>query len=171
MQIHKPLLILGGAKCVWDDIKSLGDWANNVDVAACNDIGMKWPGQLAYWVSLHPKKFKHWEDHRLRNGHPPGYVKYGNKYGRPTVDWVDVDWGGSSGLFAVKIGLTLKYDYIVLAGIPMEQKEGHYFDKKEWTECDRYRAAWERHLKQIKPYVRSCSGWTQRLLGGPILPE
>ena len=164
----KSILILGGAKCVWNDIKSLGEW--NHDVAAANDIGAKWPTELAFWVSLHPRKLKKLEDIRAKAGFPAGYVKYGNKYGRPMVDWVDVDWGGSSGLFAVKIALTLKYDRIILAGIPMEAAEGHFFNKKEeWAQCNQYRKGWERHLKELKPYVRSCSGWTQRLLGGPVL--
>ena len=140
-----------------------------VDVAAVNDVGAKWPGQLVFWASLHPRKLKKWEQQRIRNGHPSGYVKYGNKYGRPLVDWVIPDWGGSSGLYAVKIALSLEYNQIVLAGIPMEASEGHFFNDEEWAQCNQYRDAWVRHLHEIQPYVRSCSGWTQRLLGGPVL--
>lgn len=163
----KSILILGGAGCVWKDIASLGDWPAQIDVAAANDVGSKWPGHLVFWVSLHPRKFAKWEMLRRNNGFPDGYVKYGNKFGRPMVDWVIPDWGGSSGLYAVKIALSLEYDNIVLAGIPMEASEGHYFNSEEWKQCDQYRNAWERHLDEIKPYVKSCSGWTKRLLGGP----
>ena len=164
----KPILILGGAKCVWKDAESLGEWIH--PVAAVNDVGAQWKGKLLFWASLHPRKFQIWERQRQRNNYPAGYVKYGNKHGKPLIDYLVQDWGGSSGLFAVKIALSLGFDKIILAGVPMEAAEGHFFDKKEWTACNQYRAAWERHLKDIQPYVRSCSGWTKRLLGGPDLP-
>lgn len=165
--MSKSILILGGARCVWQDVASLGQWPAQVDVAAVNDVGAKWPGQLVFWASLHPKKFKKWEMLRKLNGHPAGYEKYGNKFGRPMVDWVVPDWGGSSGLYAVKIALKLEYDQIVIAGIPMEASQGHFFNQKDWEQCNQYRAAWEKHIKEIKPFVRSCSGWTKNLLGIP----
>ena len=163
----KSILILGGARCVWGDVGSLGQWPAKVDVAAVNDVGAQWPGSLIFWASLHPRKLKKWEKLRKNKGHPDGYEKYGNKYGRPMVDHIVEDWGGSSGLFAVKIALLLGYEQIVLAGIPMEAAEGHYFNNKDWKQCDQYRAGWGRHETEIKPYVRSCSGWTMRLLGAP----
>lgn len=167
--MKKSILILGGARCVWEDVASLGQWPAHVDVAAVNDVGAKWPGHLRFWASLHPKKFKKWEMLRKNNGHPSGYEKYGNKFGKPMIDWVVPDWGGSSGLYAVKISLSLGYDKIVLAGIPMDPKEKHFFSEKDWEACfqHRFREAWERHIDDIKPFVRSCSGWTRNLLGGP----
>jgi len=164
----KQILILGGAKCVWDDVKSLSPWEH--PVAAVNDVGAMWQGSLLFWASLHPRKFKQWEPRRKANGFPAGYIKYGNKYGKPMIDRISADWGGSSGLFAIKIALELGFDQIIIAGVPMEAEQGHFFDKAQWTACNQYRAAWERHLNDIKPFVRSCSGWTKRLLGGPDLP-
>lgn len=161
----KPILILGGAGCVWDDVKSLGDWPH--PVAAVNDVGARWPGKLTFWASLHPRKFKQWERDRELAGHPSGYAKYANTCGRPLVDYVVADWGGSSGLFAVKIALDLGFDRVVLAGIPMEAADGHFFDKAKWAECEKYKKGWLKHQKAIAPYVRSCSGWTKALLGGP----
>ena len=164
----KSILILGGARCVWKDVESLGQWPTTVDVAAVNDVGAKWPGHLTFWASLHPRKFKSWEKLRTLNGHPLGYEKYSHKYGRPMVDNVISDgWKGSSGLYAIKIALLLGYDQIVLAGIPMEAAEGHFFNDKDWEDCNNYREGWANNLEKIKDSVRSCSGWTQRLLGKP----
>jgi len=166
----KSILILGGAKCVWEDVESLGAWEH--DVAAVNDIGAKWSGPLAFWASLHPRKFKHWEKQRRLNGYPNGYVKYSHKYGRPMVDYVHKDWGGSSGLFAVKIARLLAYDNIILAGMPMESDQSHYFNKsQEWVDAVKYRDAWVKREEEIKPFVSSCSGWTRRFLGGPNMEK
>ena len=162
----KSILILGGAKCVWEDVDSLKEWEHGV--AAVNDIGSQWPGKLAFWATLHPRKFKHWEKQRRLNGYPNGYVKYSHKYGRPMTDYVYPDWGGSSGLFAIKIARLLAYDNIILAGIPMESDQAHFFNKsQEWLDAEKYRKAWISREAEIKPFVSSCSGWTRRLLGGP----
>ena len=160
------LLILGGAKCVWDDIASLGIWEH--EVAAVNDIGARWKGPLVFWVSLHPRKLKDWETRRIKNGYPQGYVKYSNRSGYPMVDFVIEDWGGSSGLYAIKIALQLGYKDIIIAGMPMDAEQAHYFSKsKKWKEADGYRKAWLEKYDLIAPYVKSCSGWTKELLGGP----
>jgi len=165
----KSILILGGAKCVWEDVGSLGQWPKTVVVAAVNDVGAQWPGPLIFWASLHPRKFKKWEKARRLNGYPPGYEKWSHKYNKPMTDRTLPDWGGSSGLFACKIALRLGYEQIVIAGIPMEKAEGHFFNSKDWNDCDKYRNKWNKRLDEIKPFVRSCSGWTNRLLGGPVI--
>jgi hypothetical protein len=162
----RQILILGGAKCVWSDIESLGD-AIPSDVAAVNDIGAHWPGPLVFWASLHPRKLPPWEKQRRNNNYPNGYIRYGNKHGLPLCDKVIADWGGSSGLFAVKVALELGYEDIILAGIPMQAEAGHFFNKAEWAECTRYRAAWIKRQKWLSQFVSSCSGWTRDLLGAP----
>ena len=161
----RQILILGGARCVWKDIESLADCMPD-DIAAVNDIGSHWPGRLVFWASLHPRKLPHWEKQRTVHKYVNGYIRYGNKYGFPLVDKVVPDWGGSSGLFAVKIALDLGYEDIILAGIPMEAEAGHFFNKQQWAECNRYRAAWVKR-PWLSKFVRSCSGWTREILGAP----
>jgi hypothetical protein len=86
------------------------------------------------------------------------------------TDFVYSDWGGSSGLFAIKIARLLAYDNIILAGIPMESDQAHFFNKsQEWLDAEKYRKAWISREAEIKPFVSSCSGWTRRLLGGPAM--
>ena len=120
------LLILGGARCVWNDVASLGVFDH--DVAAVNDIGGRWEGPLVFWATLHPRKLARWEKDRKDMGYPEGYVRYSNKMGKPKIDKTLDGWGGSSGLFAVKVALHLGYENIILAGIPMETNQGHYFN-------------------------------------------
>ena len=164
--MNKKILILGGAKCVWADIQSLGEW--NYDMAAVNDVGARIDRPLIFWASLHPKKLKKWEERRRKNGFPAGHIKYSNRQGKPLVDITMKDWGGSSGLFAIQVALALGYTEIIIAGIPMDAEQTHYFNKKkEWKEAMHYRTAWVEHKAELIPFVRSCSGWTRELLGGP----
>jgi len=65
----KTALVLGGASCLWDDIRA---YTGPVDgCVACNDAGAEWPGDLNGWASLHPQFFirKGWLE--KRQGPPP----------------------------------------------------------------------------------------------------
>jgi hypothetical protein len=48
----------------------------------------------------------------------------------------------------------------------MDAESGHYNAKGPWKEAERHHKAWEGHIPNLKPFVRSMSGWTMRLLGG-----
>lgn len=82
----------------------------------------------------------------------------------------DMMWHGSSGLFALLVGLEMGYKRIVLAGCPMDSKGHWYFPGIEygpvWT-FESYQAWFEFTLDPRKRRVRSCSGYTEILLGAP----
>jgi len=150
------VLIIGGAGCVWDDLATIGEWPH--EICAVNDIATRLP-RFGIWCSLHPREFADLEPHVTATG----YQKWSHK---PPADHILPDWRGSSGLFAVKVCLSLGFTRIILAGIPMDQQP-HFNKSAEWQEADLYRRGWMAQLKKIQPHVRSCSGWTRSLLGGP----
>jgi hypothetical protein len=47
------LIIIGGAKCVWDDYERLRAGGFDGSVMAVNDVGMYYDRPLNHWVSIH----------------------------------------------------------------------------------------------------------------------
>jgi hypothetical protein len=167
-------LIVGGAACVHDDAERAFALFAPDAVFAINNQIIDWPGRIDYAVTLHPAP--------PRNSPWPGIVsamvlRMQRQSHRPEtwahiksegIDRITDDWGGSSGLFAVKVALVEKcFTRIILAGVPMEAGAAHYFSNKEWIDVQRYRSGWPAHHKEIAPFVRSMSGWTRSQLGEP----
>jgi len=92
-------------------------------------------------------------------------------------------WGGNnhgtSTLFAVRVGLALGYDEIVLCGTPLDNT-GRFYDAPGANGGGLGKTAggsdtelldlseWERYAKQVfNGRVKSMSGKTRQLLGGP----
>lgn len=143
-------------------------------VAATNRAGVDWPGRLDYWVTLHPAKCPDWPGmadalrHRLQAGRnrPETWAHRGG----PGIDKTIQDWGGSTGLLAVKVLLQEGFDRIVLAGMPLSAEGAHYYQpEKPWNSARSFQRGWQRHLADIQPFVRSTSGWTRELLGDPTI--
>lgn len=134
-------------------------------VLAVNDAGCVWPLRLDHWCTLHPEKLRAWEGRRTGPGR---YLRWAHtKTGFPFIDRVTDDWQGSSGLFAVKVALRdLGHDKVIAAGVPMTATP-HFFDTGRWAERNSFIEGWQSHASEIKPRVRSMSGWTRELLGAP----
>lgn len=166
-------VILGGARSVWEDLDRLKALRVPDIVIATNDAGAHYTGEVHHWVSLHFEKMPEWIADRAQRNLPPAHRYWfhegagSSRFTLPAPhDRLD-DWGGSSGLFAVRVALTLAASRVVLAGVPMDAEDGHFFDHKRWEFAGRYRQAWTRRQVEIAPFVRSMSGWTAGLLGEP----
>lgn len=98
---------------------------------------------------------------------------------QPAIDFIWTDdnnreiktWAGSSAFFALKIAIKLKYDKILLCGVPMDAQP-HWYDDPDtvgpqWT--PETLRAWGKFAAQEpkQKRIRSCSGYTQYLFGGP----
>lgn len=155
-------IILGGAECLWADLDALGKW--DADFIAVNDAGAAFPETIAHWVTLHPEKLKDWKAARTGNA---DYQVHSHKRragcGPVTLH---TDWGGSSGLLAVQVAISLGYQRIVLCGVPMDGR-AHFHRPGEWPDCMHYRRHWLRRLDQFSMFTRSMSGWTRELLHAP----
>lgn len=164
-------LVIGGANCVWDDIAAALDFAEPDCVFACNDIGTRWPHQLDGWVTLHPEHMPGWREQRARNGFAPALEHIGHEMA-PGIDraidyrFPGMTGSGSSGLFAVKAAME-RAEKVILAGVPMDPKQAHFFDAKQWHEFMSFLPGWENAMPHIRHRVRSVSGWTRKMLGEP----
>ena len=170
-------LVIGGARCVWEDVKKLeaefGPWRGLV--IAVNDIGCHWPGPIDHWCTLHPEKMKKWQAERSTKGYPGGYTTWtSRKYAG--IDKVIKTWGGmSSGGLAVTVAIDgLTVERVVLAGVPME-KTPHFAQStvhqktKNWNSAQTHWRSWNKPQAEskMKGKVRSMSGLTLQKFGAP----
>ena len=170
------LLILGGANCVWNDLTQVDEV--NYDVMAINDMGCMYDGHLRFMVSLHPDKFYQcdpfWAQTRIEKKLNDDFdiisccahsdkKRYGIT-GNLCLDNIC----GTSGLYAVRVGIHFKYENIVLAGIPLDALHGNIANNNWHISRDLTgeKQAWRRYLPQLKGRVVSLSGWTKRLFDG-----
>lgn len=166
-------LVIGGAASVWEEAERALDLAEFDAVVAVKRIVEVWPGPIAAFATLHPEAARTSLAKRKAAGYPAPVVTVtidGEAHAQHTAllagALVTTDWGGSSGLFGVKVSRLLGYDRVVLAGIPMEAR-AHFDRDQPWRPAHSYHKGWSRHADQLAPYVRSMSGWTQALFGSP----
>jgi hypothetical protein len=168
-------LVLGGAASVYDDARAAQEIASEAGVTfdlvlAANAIAVHWPTRITHLISLHPEKLAAWQAARRERGGNDDYLTVTtarpNVRLMPRVDRVSRDWGGSSGLFGVKVALEEMADVIVLAGVPMTRSP-HFDSDAPWRDRDSFVNAWKRWRKHYAANTRSMSGYTQSLLGAP----
>lgn len=162
MTEEKWLIILGGAPCVWDDFKKCAP-PPDAKIMVINDMGTVYKDRIDYWVTLHSEKFGAWQAKRAENKFNDDYVRCGfNPHPTARIDKLFKDWGGSSGLFAAKIGLELGFNHIVLCGVPMTSDPNIFRpNEKTWHEHKGFRTGWEKHWQDLRGKVFSMSGWTK----------
>jgi hypothetical protein len=181
-------LILGRAAGVWDELeaaKKLLDGRPRT-ICATKYSGRDYDGPVHEWVSYHPELFPQWVRERAKHNRPPAQRLWcatsPQVRRRRTEFGVQINWltsaGGSSGLLAVQVGFAIghpPYDgeppihKLILCGIPLENTE-RYDDRRPWKEALVYRDHWIKWFHEHKDYrhrVKSMSGWTRELLGGP----
>ena len=167
------LLIVGGARCVWDDLVSVD--FRNTDILCINDIVMHFPGKVKHFFSNDSMYTPRWLSSRRRNlckfYGPVEYVHTCNKGAEYNWPW---NGEGTSALGAVFSGLAMGYDKIILCGISLDDS-GHYFDPP-WMMSDFMSMGltgstkikcWVRAMEIFDGKVTSCSGRTRELLGLP----
>lgn len=76
---------------------------------------------------------------------------------------------GTIAMFAVLVLSSMDYDRIILAGVPMLDKSGHFYSPP-WERAGGMSVQWdiwEEHAPQLRHRVRSMSGNTLGILGRP----
>ena len=174
----RTALCLGGGDTLFSDLRTVHTLGLRYDaVLACNDAGTVWEGELDAWVTFHPEKFKRWVDARRSRGLPDAkeYYTHSERKTTETPKPAKItpyllpgqQTSGSSGLFTAKVALVdMGFDRVVFAGVPLTVTP-HFFDKKDWRSCNGFRKGWHTVSESYKARMRSCSGWTRVLLGGP----
>lgn len=165
-------IILGGAKCVYEDVLAAKAFFEPDLYIAINDIGAFYP-QVDHWVSKHPMKFREWKKIREMNGHKP-VASFWTARGRRTGDLtfikiIDSVLGGG-GLLAARVAVhALGCTKVILCGVPL-QPNGDHFNMigKQWKEASLYRKGWEKE-PNLRPHLRSLCGWTREVFGAPTV--
>lgn len=169
------LIIIGGARCVWEDYQRLTAGGFSGAVMAVNDVGMYFDKSLDHWVSMHANYLAQWVS--LRKGHSMmGHeclTHTREPYPGIRVAWDIQPYGWTSGVFAAQVAIALGYDEIVLCGVPQDGT-GRFFDPP-WMPGGEHddrnsKKAFRSIVEQtpeLKRCVRSMSGWTRELFGEP----
>lgn len=166
-------LCLGAAECLDADLKAVLELCEPDFIIACNDAIPHWPGRLDAAVSLHPDHQEARRNLRMARGYPDPDEWLVAPY--QAADWQSViDYlvpgmfgSGSSGLFAVKVGLfDFGADKAICAGIPLDPTL-HCNGGDAFTLAQTYRDVWKTIPRHLRRRIRSISGWTADYLGQP----
>lgn len=163
------VLVLGGAKDVLQEAEAAMCVMEFDAVLAAKRVVEVYAGPLWAFATLHPDNAADSLRKRARAGYSDPQFVFANRSPancQLTNLRVTTDWGGSSGLFAVKCAVEAGFTRIVLAGVPLTP--GPHFDKNDsWTYALNYRNNWRKHKEKYAHLTRSMSGWTREVLGEP----
>ena len=165
-------LVLGGSNDVFAEyveaMKLCATAGIPWTVFGCNDMIEAFPGELPNGVTLHPDKLAEWLSRREAAGHQRPKVMWAHRHFANVDQWTR-DWQGSVGLFAVKVAREEQFRKIICCGVPMNPDAQHFKRGVTWNAANAFRRGWVGHAKELRPFVRSMSGWTQELFGPPTL--
>ena len=163
----KRAIVLGSADTLQSDLASLGNMREGAAIFVVNHTGFKFPIRADYWATLHPECWHEWLPKRKAAGFNMDFKSIGYNALNQTPKGMDrgsSDWGGSSGLFAVKCALEEGFEEVILCGVPITDTP-YFWGKDLHYKILPYRKGWEKHLDKLKGRVYSQSGWTKELLG------
>lgn len=166
-------IILGSAASCLEELEAARAIAPDAPVVCVNDSFRICPVHPVAFATLHAEKSRRF----LEGLNLSGVRRFAHEQrsrAPHAFEIVKEKWGGTSGLFAVQIALCeLGYHGVILAGVPLDHKFGtsYKMDKgrTRWAGGSeaRYQRNWRRALPFLRARVRSMSGWTLELLGGP----
>lgn len=163
----KRAIVLGSAKTLQSDLDSIGNMREGAAIFVVNYTGFKYPIRADYWVTLHPECWHEWPQKRAAMGGNMNFksIGYNDKGKTPKgMDRGSSDWGGMSGLFAVKCAFEEGFEEVILCGVPMTETP-YFWGNELHYKILPYRKGWEKHIDKLKGRVYSQSGWTKELLG------
>lgn len=167
------VVILGGAKCVWEDLKRAQTLFKPDQIIAVNNAGRDYEGQVDHWCTIHTELFNMWATDRAQKGFPPALNYWGGKYCDPTLTTVakvsrTPVSRGSSARVGVSVALTfVRATHIVLCGITLSPEFEHYDKPGNWEAAKDYRYIWLQELAPYHSYIKSWNGWTNAFFGEP----
>jgi hypothetical protein len=163
----KRAIVLGSADTLLSDLDSIGNIRDGAAIFAINYTGFNFKTHIDYWITLHPECWHEWPQKRAAMGGNMDYKSIGYNDRNKTPKGMDrgsSDWGGMSGLFAVKCAFEEGFEEVILCGVPMVPMPYFWGDQLNYDLIG-YRKGWEKHLDKLKGSVFSQSGWTAGLLG------
>lgn len=162
-------LCLGSARSVWADYDRAIALcaASDTIIVACNHAGIRFPGHIDAWVTLHPDLFNGWKQEREWLGRDGGYRCFVHEQiDGGEADVLPMTWRGSSGLYAAQAALgPLGCTGAILCGVPLQSADGH-IHWGTWGDGERYHAG-AIEARKSGANIRSMSGWTAEYFGRP----
>lgn len=168
-------LVLGGAACVYDDLRQAEELLGEPDiVVAVKDIWVEYP-RVDHVATYHLDRIPAELQKRRNLGYKDPKCIWTYRAVRHIriplpCDSINMT-GGSSGLLGAYVGLKVA-DKVVLAGIPMDPNMPHYHKRRHgrpWKDATLYTTHWRQSMPKLQGRVKSMSGWTKELLGEPTL--
>lgn len=168
--------VIGGAACVWEDLKRARNLCVPDIVAVVNDMGVDYAGKIDYWVSYHSDRLAKWADQRKKKGLPPpaqfwsglAPVRFAPRKLRHHTNR-----GGSSGMLGAYVALDEgQATHVILIGVPINPEMPHYHShnrNQAWKDGKNYQRHWRQKYDELHGRVKSMSGWTAELLGSPTI--
>jgi hypothetical protein len=172
-----PLIIMGDAVCVWDDLSKVN---GDMDIMSLNWAGCFARKKVHHWATRHDEFLPLFIDIYQRTYYPTNtsnpnfnflsHIFQPHIYAHGPHEAENVwrfasDTGGSSAMFGVLVGLALGYEPIYLAGIPLDSSGSFYAPKP--ISFESYREFWIEKADMFRGRVKSFSGFTAELLGKP----
>ena len=170
-------LVLGSADCLYTDRESVA-WAKADKIYAVNYSGVLCR-DADVWVIGHAEHLAMYQRKFLVSGRPfPEIVTGVHRRDKMEEDahfdrWESPLFEGmtsrrfDSGLFGVRVAIKDGASKVILCGVPLSAGA----NLNGWTPEDhsyaRYCAAWQEAVAHMSGRVKSCSGFTRDLLGGP----
>lgn len=158
--MNSILIVVGAAPNTLDDFKAyskLGFDDFDILVAGIDALKFVEP-PVQYFATYHPGDLEKVQEKAFRI--------ICNEQWQDMVDIIKpidlrMEPSGSSALLGVLAGIDEGYKKIILCGCPLQGKN----KKKQHYET--FQLGWIFHKDDVKPFVRSMSGWTKEFLGEP----
>lgn len=189
----KVAICVGSAMGWQAEVEQALKLAPDAAIYCVKENGIDWPGEFRTWVTMHPEWMGRYISERAKLGLPPcvDYVcppaKELGENGRKgladgkipfrfvSYQHVSGEASPGSGGFAVKVALGDGFERVIICGMPMVSKGGHYRRKGETWRDTRggisdpasFQKGWNAYKEHFAGRVRSMSGWTAELLGEP----
>ena len=168
-------LVLGGAACVYDDLKRAKALLGEPDIIiAVKDIWVEYP-KVDHVATYHIERIPRELAKRRALGYEDPKCVWTYQFFRHPKISLPVKYirttGGSSGYLGALVGLEVS-DKVVLAGVPMDPTMPHFHNRKygkPWKDGIAYLKQWHDNKTKLLGRVKSMSGFTKDLLGEPTL--
>jgi hypothetical protein len=165
-------LVVGPARCVFDDLRVVQDWPFSHRLAV-NNAALILALDADGFCTLHPEMAAGMLSTALPMGHPYVPVHGHVDHLDISIPWPFRSHRGTSGLFGAKVAAAMGFDRIVLAGLPFDHS-GHYYEPP-WFKVtlDNYGhnprdvGYWMEFRALFGDRVRSLSGNTAEWFGRP----
>ena len=163
----KRAIVLGSADTLQSDLAIIGNMIEGAAIFGINHTPFNLKMHIDYWITLHPECWHEWPQKRAAIGGNMDFKSIGYNDRNKTPKGMgrgSSDWGGMSGLFAVKCAFEEGFEEVILCGVPMTDTP-YFWGKDLHYKILPYRKGWEKHFDKLKGRVYSQSGWTKELLG------